>query len=246
MCAGLVNKDDYKKNIKHIKDMFEGKMSVIKKDLDKEMNQAVKLELFEKAIKIRNTMWALDHVRDVSLIKDDSDYNENISIDKNKTFRIEAYDVAHISGTSRVGVMTVVESGIKNTSEYKKFKLIENTNDDYMGIVEMLKRRLKHTEWTYPDLIVIDGGIGQKNIAEKVIATLNLNIRVVSVVKDDRHKARDILGIENITGKKIDINKKENNIQDENLKKSIILANSEAHRFAIKYHKEKRADSFLK
>ncbi len=240
MCAGLISKEEYKKNIKHIKDMFEGKMTVIKKDLEKEMKQAVKMELFEKAIKIRNTMWALDHVRDVSLIKDDNDYNENINIDPNKTFRIEGYDVAHISGTSRVGVMTVVESGIKNTGEYKKFKLEENTNDDYAGIVEILKRRLKHTEWSYPDLIVIDGGIGQKNIAEKVIANLGLNIRVVSVVKDDRHKARDILGIENIIGKKIDLNKKENSAQDENLKKSIILANSEAHRFAIKYHREKR------
>lgn len=253
MCAGRITATEYKNNIKHIKDLFEGKRETIKKDLEKEMKLAAKEERFERAGVIRNTIWALDHIRDVSLIKNNEDVDNedmnaevnnriknNLKINKDSTFRIEAYDVAHISGTSRVGVMTVVIDGKKETSEYKKFKLVQDINDDYMGIHEMLRRRLKHTEWGMPDLIVIDGGMGQKNIAEKVIAKLNLNIRVISVVKDDKHKAREILGIENIIGVKVDLKKKENKIEREILKNSIILANYEAHRFAIKYHKELR------
>ncbi len=254
VCFGRVTASEYKNNIKHVKDLFEGKRETIKKDLEKEMKLAAKEERFERAVVIRNTIWALDHIRDVSLIKNNEDENDdfnvevnntiknNLKINKDSTFRIEAFDVAHISGTSRVGVMTVVIDGKKETSEYKKFKLAQEINDDYMGIHEMLSRRLKHAEWGMPDLIVIDGGIGQKNIAEKVIANLKLNIRVISVVKDDKHKAREILGIENIIGVKMseDINKNENKIENQKLKDSIILANYEAHRFAIKYHKEMR------
>ncbi len=254
VCCGRVTSVEYKNNIKHIKDLFEGKRETIKKDLEKEMKLAAKEERFERAVIIRNTIWALDHIRDVSLIKNNEDESDdlnvevnnkiknNLKINKDSTFRIEAFDVAHISGTSRVGVMTVVIDGKKETSEYKKFKLVQDINDDYMGIHEMLSRRLKHAEWGMPDLIVIDGGVGQKNIAEKVIANLKLNIRVISVVKDDKHKAREILGIENIIGVKMNenINKNENKIENQKLKDSIILANYEAHRFAIKYHKEMR------
>lgn len=263
VCCGRVTASEYKNNIRHIKDLFEGKRETIKKELEKEMKLAAKEERFERAATVRNTIWALDHVRDVSLIKDEeesleSESNDNLKqklkIDKDSNFRIEAYDVAHISGTNRVGVMTVVVDGKKEISEYKKFKLVENTNDDYAGIVEMLKRRLKHNEWGIPDVIVIDGGVGQKNIAEKIIAQIinidnsgneyNIsrikNIRVVSVVKDNKHNARDILGIESIIGVTVDLKKTEKKSENESFKKSIILANHEAHRFAIKYHKQLR------
>ena len=144
-----------------------------------------KKENFEMAAKMRNTLWALDHIRDVSLIKD-----EEIVDFKGKDFRIEAYDVAHMSGTARVGVMTVVTGGKKDIAEYRKFKLVENVNDDYAGIVELMKRRFKHTEWPTPDLVVFDGGEGQKNIGEKVLASMNILVATCSVVKDDKHKAR--------------------------------------------------------
>lgn len=225
VCAGLITKTDYNKNIKYIKNLFDGKGDKIKKDLQKEMENYAKKEEFEKAAKIRNTLWALDHIKDVSLIK-----NEDILDFKDKNFRIEAYDVAHISGTNRVGVMTVVEGGKKNTDEYRKFKLVENINDDYAGIVELLKRRFTHKDWRIPDLIVFDGGIGQKNIGDKVLASLNILVPTCAVVKDDKHKAKDIIG---------------GYPHIDKYKKFIILANSEAHRFAINYHKSIREKGFL-
>jgi excinuclease ABC subunit C len=220
VCTGTISETDYKKNISNIKKMFEGKKTDIKRTLKNQMEEYAKKQEFEKAAYVRNTLFALDHIKDVNLIRDD-----NVVDFKDKSFRIESYDVAHISGTSRVGVMTVIEGKEKATDEYRRFKLPENINDDYAGLRELLVRRFNHKEWRFPDLIVIDGGIAHKQTAEKVIASLDLHIPCVSVVKDDRHKAKDILGRKEC----VDYHTKE-----------ILLANAEAHRFAIGYHKRLR------
>ena len=90
---------------------------------------------------------------------------------------------------------------------------------------EMLRRRFNHEEWSFPDIIVVDGSTAQKNTAEKFLRELSLEIIVVAVTKDERHRPKMISGREDT------IHKYEN---------EILLANSEAHRFAIKYHREKR------
>jgi excinuclease ABC subunit C len=184
------------------------------------MKAYAKKELFEKAALARNTLFAIDHIKDISLIKEDE-----VTAFKDKNFRIEAYDAAHISGTNRVGVMVVLEGGHVEKSEYKKFKLEEDVNDDYEGLRQILTRRFNHKEWRYPDLLVLDGGLPHKQIAEKILASLGLLIPCVSVVKDERHKPKDILG---------------DKVHVDYHKKDILLANAEAHRFAITYHKTLR------
>ena len=176
-----------------------------------------KKHLFEKAGMVRNTLFALDHIKDVNLIKED----EILSF-KDKDFRIEAYDVAHISGSSRVGAMVVIEGKEKAKNEYRKFKLEEKVNDDYEGLRQVLIRRFSHKEWRYPDLIVFDGGLTHKQVGEKVLAHLGLMIPCVSVVKDEHHKPKDILG---------------DKVHVDYHKREILLVNNEAHRFAIKYHR---------
>jgi excinuclease ABC subunit C len=220
VCVGTISRAEYKKNIANIRRLFEGKRTEIKRSLEKDMEMYAKRQLFEKAATVRNTLFALDHIRDISLIKED----EILSF-KDTTFRIEAYDVAHISGTSRVGVMTVIEGKRLAKDEYRKFKLEEAKNDDYEGLRQIMTRRFSHREWRYPDLIVIDGGQGHKQTAEKVLISLGLLIPCVSVVKDDRHKPKDILG---------------DKVHVDYHKKEILLANNEAHRFAIGYHKTLR------
>jgi excinuclease ABC subunit C len=121
--------------------------------------------------------------------------------------------------------MTVLVGGEKEKNEYRKFKLEEGVNDDYEGLREILLRRFSHKEWTFPDLIVIDGGLAHKQTAERVIAGLSLLIPCVSVVKDERHKPKDILG---------------DKVHVDYHKKDILLVNAEAHRFAIRYHKTLR------
>lgn len=217
VCTGLISKEEYKKHIDNIRKLFSGKKTEIKKSLEDDMKMYAKKQLFEKAASVRNTLFALDHIKDISLIKEDE-----ITSFKDKDFRIEAYDVAHISGTSRVGVMVVLEGKEKAKNEYRKFKLEEKVNDDYEGLRQILKRRFSHKEWQYPDLVVIDGGQVHKQTAEKVLAELGLLIPCVSVVKDDRHKQKDIIG---------------DKVHVDYHKKEIFLANDEAHRFAITYHK---------
>lgn len=220
VCVGAITKEEYKKNIANIRKLFEGKKHEIKVSLEKDMREYAKRQMFEKAAVARNTLFALDHIKDISLIKED----EILSF-KNRNFRIEAYDAAHISGTSRVGVMVALEGGEPLKSDYRKFKLEEGINDDYEALRQILLRRFSHKEWRYPDLLVIDGGQAHKQIAEKVLASLCLLIPCVSVVKDERHKPKDIIG----DTASVDYHKKD-----------ILFANNEAHRFAIGYHKSLR------
>jgi len=178
---------------------------------------------FEKAGEIKRQIFALQHINDVALLK-----QENFS---RPTLRIEAYDIAHMGGENIVGVMTVVSDGEVNKNEYRKFKIKTQKNaNDTGALKEVLERRLAHTEWTFPNLIVVDGGVAQINVAKKILTRFNLVTPIASVLKDERHKPKAIMGDERFGLK---------------YKKEILLANSEAHRFAITYHKKMRNKNFL-
>lgn len=224
-CIGAISKKEYAKTIKNIKLFFEAKKTSIIKSLEKEMKIFAKNHEFEKADKIKRTIFALNHIQDVAMIKEEPT-NDSSS---GKLFRIEAYDIAHISGTNTVGVMTVVENGIVNKNEYRKFKINESIQNDVAGLAEILRRRFNHPEWNIPDIIVVDGSTAQKNIAEKIIREFKKESIVVAVTKDERHRPKMIQGKEDIVHK---------------YESEILLANSEAHRFAIKYHRESRSKIF--
>lgn len=220
----------YKENIKNLKLFFQGKKKKIIQNFKKEMMICAKNHDFEKAGEIKNKIFALQHIQDVSLIKSDLLESRNNNLEPN---RIEAYDIAHMSGTNMVGVMTVVEGGEVSKKEYKKFIIrTQKGANDTGALEEVLSRRFRHTEWGIPDLVVVDGNIAQINVANRVLNRYQFKIPVVGVIKDDHHKARAIQGDEKIILK---------------YKKSILLANSEAHRFAIKFYREKsRKNMFMK
>lgn len=214
--------EEYKENIKNLKLFFQGKKKKVIQDLKKEMVQFAKKKEFEKASETKKKIFAIEHINDVALIKNDLSENENI---KSETKRIEAYDIAHLSGKNMVGVMTVIENGKINKSEYKKFIIrTQEKANDTGALREVLSRRLRHTEWGIPDLIVVDGNIAQINAVKKVLSLYKIVIPIVGVVKDDKHKAKAILGEEKIINKN---------------KKLILLANFEAHRFAINFWRQK-------
>jgi excinuclease ABC subunit C len=128
--------------------------------------------------------------------------------------------------------MTVIEDGEVQKNEYKKFKIrTQSDANDIGALKEVLERRLAHTEWKYPNLIVMDGGVAQINVAGKVFKNFKLKIPIVSVLKDEKHKPKAIMGDEESALK---------------YKRDIMLSNSEAHRFAIAYHKNMRNKNFLK
>ena len=262
MIGDKTSRKEYLKTIKNIQLFLEGKKKTIIKDLRKEMMQYAHNEEFEKADKTKRTMYALEHIQDVSLIKSDK-LNGTGWVSGQNAFRIEAYDIAHLSGKNVVGVMTVVENGEPNKNEYRKFKISKEKNDDAAALREILLRRLGHPEWPYPSLIVVDGGQAQLHVAQKVLSELKSDIMVVALVKDDKHKARGII-MGSVTPVKTGVlslqqdsrlhgnDKKSGNDNITNslllaqYKRVIILANSEAHRFAISYHKNLRKRNFLK
>ena len=217
VCVGNISKTEYRKTIKNIKLFFDGKKRTLVKNLEKEMSVFAKKQEFEKANKIKKTIFAIKHIQDVSLIKNTTTLNFLHS-----TFKIEAYDVAHLSGDALVGAMSVVENGETEKRKYRKFKIksIVGINDT-KALSEILSRRLSHTQWQFPNLIVVDGGKAQINAAKRVLDSIGAQIQIVGVVKDERHKPKRIEGKSFIARK---------------YEKEILLANNEAHRFAIGFH----------
>lgn len=217
-----ITKAEYARTIRHIRLFFEGKKLKIIMDLERQMMRYARREEFEKAHYLKKRIYALKHIQDISLIKESSRTHKD-----DRRARIEAYDVAHLGGTHMVGAFTVVVGNEAQPSEYKKFiiKSCEGSNDP-KALTEILTRRLTHAEWSYPELIVVDGGVAQKNAAEHVLAKMMLTIPVVGVVKDEHHKPKKIIGAQKLATF---------------YKNAILLANAEAHRFALTFHKKRRA-----
>lgn len=163
--------------------------------------------------------------------------------------RIEAYDISNIQGVDSVGTMIVFEEGRAKNSDYRRFKIktVKGAND-YESMREILIRRFNHgldeikaiqernlklsagKFSTFPDLIMMDGGKGQINIALEVLQYLNIDIPVCGLVKDDRHKTRGII----YNNEEFIINR------SSNLMQLIRRIQDEVHRFAITYHRSLR------
>lgn len=148
--------------------------------------------------------------------------------------RMEAFDISNISGFESVGSMIVYERGKPKRSDYRKFKIkwVKGAND-YASMEEVLTRRfrraLEESEGftCLPDLIMMDGGRGQVNIAEKVLDTLNLHIPVCGMVKDDNHRTRGLY----FKNRELPIDRGSEGFR------LITRIQDEAHRFAIEYHR---------
>lgn len=222
VCAGSMSASEYGRTIQRIKLFFEGRKKELLKSLERDMKTAAKNLKFEEASRLKKTIFAMTHIQDVALLK--AGFNVD-QAELGQTMRIEAYDAAHISGTNTVGVMVVVENNEVKKSDYRKFKIRTSTNDDNASLREILTRRFSHTEWPMPQLIVVDGGKAQLNTAEKALNEWGLKIPVVGVVKDEHHRPREIIG---------DRDSRSTH------ERAILLANSEAHRFAITYHRTLR------
>lgn len=222
VCIGAIPKEQYNQTIRHLMQFLSGNKQALVKTLTTHMNAYAKKEQFEHAHQIKKQLFALNHIRDVALMSDDSQIRHRMS-----NLRIEGYDVAHISETNRVGVMVVVEHGTANKNEYRKFIIKDALPGDTNALAEVLTRRLAHTEWPYPSAIVVDGSAAQINTAKRILRDKKLTISVIGVVKDERHKPKHITWPKNLLG------------QAQKLEKSVLLANAEAHRFAIGFYRSK-------
>lgn len=146
--------------------------------------------------------------------------------------RLEAFDISNTSGYQSVASMVVFEKGRARKNAYRKFKLRTVTGpDDYKSMEEVLTRRFTDERFdVYPDILMMDGGRGQVNVALKVLDELHLNIPVCGMVKDDNHRTRGLY-----------YNNKEISFpRNSEVFGMITRLQDEAHRFAITYHKQLR------
>ncbi len=162
--------------------------------------------------------------------------------------RVEAYDISHISGTESVGSMVVFEDGKPKKSDYRKFRLrYVQGNNDYASLTEVLTRRFEHglaedkqkrddSFTRFPDLIMMDGGRGQVNVALEVLGKLGIDIPVTGMVKDDRHRTRGLY----YRNREIPIDVHSDGFH------LITRVQDEAHRFAIEFHRSLRSKASVK
>jgi len=228
-------------NAKNLIRIFQGRKSQVLKDLKKEMKRASQNQEFEKAAKLRDRIMALENILEhtqvfkgipESLLQDwlkiEKRLRKLLGL-KKKIKRIEGYDISNIQGQRATGSMVVFERGTPNKAEYRKFKIkIAGKPNDVAMIKEVLARRFKHPEWQYPQLILIDGGKAQLNVAKLTIKQFN-----------------------NLTIKIIALAKRKNELYMEDKKKPILLKDlpqeiaslilhlrDEAHRFAWRYYRK--------
>jgi excinuclease ABC subunit C len=231
-------KRECQKNAENVFKIFQGKKTQILKSLKKEMKEVSRLQDFERAAKMRNQIEALEKILTNAKIFEpqlpQTDWQriqeilKGILKSKREISRIEAYDVSNIQGQLATGAMVTFIKGKPEKNYYRKFKIkFSGKPNDIAMIKEILSRRVNHPEWPYPDLILIDGGKAQLNVALKSL-TLNFRPGAIAVAKKRNElylKDREPILLRNLPREIFNL---------------ILQLRDEAHRFAISYHKKLR------
>lgn len=247
VCTGAISKMNYRKIIRQLIKFFSGKKAEVVRQMTREMKTAALKKDFERAVDLRNKVSALEHINDVALIMRDDDWdliptNNQPAISKpdhiNVLGRIEAYDIANISGTSNVASMVVFEQGQASKHLYRKFRIKSFDGANDVGAMEeVMRRRLARiisspSSWPKPDLFIIDGGEGQVNRVKEVMKELGIEIPTIGIAKGfDRKQDRLVYDESNPELRRI----------AESSKEILQRARDEAHRFAGAYHRVLRS-----
>lgn len=251
--VGRTTPKEYKKTLKKLIRYLEGDREKLIHEIEKEMKAEAALGHFERAAELRNQYFGLKGLKK-KIIFSDKEFL-NISSDQalrqlqkllkldNPPRRIEGYDISHQHGTDVVGSMVVFVNGASDRSEYRKFKLRHQQNNDTANMREIIERRLKHKEWPYPDLVILDGGEGQISAVKDLLSAANIKVIGRNKSGDHTRNART----------RIIIPKEETNPNvhadsagnyeaivlpaDSHIAKLIARIDEESHRFAITYHR---------
>lgn len=221
-----LTEQEYRKNLKKISDIFRGKTKQLINTLEKELKSLSSKQKYEDAIIVRDQIYSLKHINDISLIEE---FSSSEKIPK----RLEAYDISHFGGKNAVGAFVVFSHGKPEKTQYRRFIIrAKNTYDDPLMIQEVLNRRLKHSEWMIPDFILIDGGKIQLNQAILALKKFpEYSIDLVASAKGKDRKGSELFWANPDNEQKYD---------QKILQKLIKSAQAEAHHFAITFQKSKR------
>ncbi|PIS09547.1 hypothetical protein COT75_01020 [Candidatus Beckwithbacteria bacterium CG10_big_fil_rev_8_21_14_0_10_34_10] len=248
-CPIKAQKLQYQKTITRLKRLLNGQVKNLLKNLEKEMRKQSQLKKYEKAEIIKNQIQNIKYIVLNWQSLDQKSLSLNLSQDQKmeilnkarlvipklfKLKRIEAYDISNLQGKQATASMVVFEDLIPEKSQYRRFRIkLKAKPDDPAMMKEVLKRRLKHPEWVYPNLILVDGGKTQVSSAFKALkeADLEKKIFLLGLVKEEEiiikpvTKNSRILSFKRISPSQKDL-----------FLKLLIRLRNEAHRFAKKYH----------
>lgn len=248
---GKTTPKEYKKDLRKLIKYLNGGRKDLMKELEKEMKYAAAEGRYEDAAKLRNQIFDLQGLRKKIVFSD----KEFMSISQDEALkqlkdllslkevpkRIEGYDISHQSGENVVGSMVVFKNGASDRAEYRKFKLRNQKNDDTGNLREILERRLKHDEWEYPDLIILDGGIGQINAVIDLCKEKGIPVIGRNKSGDHARNAGVVIVIPNDeTYEEVEVN------SESHVAKLIARIDEESHRFAITYHRLLKRKNMIK
>ena len=248
---GKTTPTEYKKNLRKLRLYLEGGRHKLIKDLEKQMADAAKNQNFEEAAELKKQLFGLRELQKKIVFSD----KEFLDISSDQALvdlqmllhlpepprRIEGYDISHQSGTNVVGSMVVFVNDASDRAEYRKFKLRNQRNDDTANLREVIERRLKHQEWEFPNLVILDGGTGQVNAVQDLLA--EQQIAVIGRDKSGDHTRNAAVRIIVPRAGSYDTLTLP---RDSHIAKLIARIDDEAHRFAITYHTLLKRKQMLK
>lgn len=247
-CVGLITKQDYNKIINRFSKFLDGKKEELVDDLSAEMMKNSSEERFEEASRMKKILGGIGYITQINRTKmylENPNFLEeetNLALEQLKKDlnlpklpeKIECYDISNISGKDATGSLVVLTNGDIDKSQYRKFKIHMTGRPNDVGMhKEMIKRRLKHPEWQFPDLIIVDGGRGQARAINYELQTMNYKLPVFGLAK----KREWLYPPE---GDVIKLSKKSRSL------KLLQKIRDESHRFAISYHRKLRGKSLFK
>jgi excinuclease ABC subunit C len=232
VCTGEINADDYRKKvIQPLKSFLRGHKKQVIKNLEKEMKLIAKKENFEEASRLRNQIFALRKIQDITLLRKDFLLHDSPMVNFSVK-RIEGYDISNIGDSDKVGSMVVFDAFGPIKKEYRKFKIKTVIGQsDVACLQEVLERRFAHIDWPMPEVVLIDGGLPQINLAKKILLKMKNDAFLLGIAKGaKRNKNEFILVSKNPIF--LDWVRANKNL--------LIQVRDEAHRFAITFHRQRR------
>ncbi|MBP9761367.1 MAG: GIY-YIG nuclease family protein [Candidatus Magasanikbacteria bacterium] len=264
VCTGEISVTDYKKRvIAPLVTLLKGGKKRLLATLLRRMKDASRTHAYEEAARLRDQVFKLQRIHDIALLNK-SFFDSDLSNDAEGGFqvvRIEGYDISNLGSSGKVGSMVVFEHGTEKKSDYRKFKIkhVEGQSD-VDCLAEVLQRRIQHTEWSFPDIWLIDGGLPQVHTAEKMLREQGIDTPIIGIAKGAARKRNDFIirarlrppspdGFGSTTPGKLKLGTRHNDESDIDQdvvrwvaanQDVLIRVRDEAHRFAITYQRSLR------
>lgn len=245
--ATAAQKSEYRKNIRAITDILDGKRDTLIAQAERKMKSLGVAHRLEEARNLQRRIGQLRHVfENAQLVASRRRLSarhsgalmqlaDNLGL-SGEPHRIEGYDIAHIQGSHAAGAMVVFTDGNPDTAQYRLFNLKNDTIGDTAQLKQILDRRLNHDEWPLPDLILVDGGRAQLNTMVRTLYARNHLIPVIALTKDDHHQADHLLSsLDSQVRMLADLPRP--------MRSLVVHIDTEAHRFSIgQYRRRHRKD----